>query len=201
MKRLNTYFDVRYFVKFLFLFGGLYALNTFMIGITTPGGMYSRFIEQHLNYPVWLRDLVILGSRGLTRLAGYQTEIETTYINGDSITLVTGQKVIIGWVCYGVGIMSFWFAFIMAHITRKNILNTLSWTFAGLIAIWFVNCMRIGLLLISLAKGWRLNETIDNHDMFTYGSYVVIILMILLYFNRKKNKIERLASTKQFSIS
>ena len=186
MKHLNAYFDIRYFIKFLIIFGGLYAANTFMVGITTPGGMYSPFIEQYLNYPVWLRDLEILGSRGLTRLAGYSTVIENTSSAGDSIALVTGQKVIIGWVCYGMGIMSFWIAFIMGHISKTNIRNTLYWTLAGLLAIWFVNCIRISLLLVSLAKGWRLNEKIDNHDMFTYGSYVVVISMIFLYTRKRK---------------
>ena len=186
MKHINAYFDLRYFIKFLLLFGALYGLNIFIVGITTPGGLYSPFISEHLNYPIWVRDFIIICSRGLTRLIGYPTEVTTTFGNGDSVALLTGQKVIIGWVCYGLQIMSFWFAFIMAHISKMNFKNTLIWTFAGLAAICLVNCIRISLLLISLAKGWKLNEAINNHDMFTYGSYIVILTMIFIYTKKKK---------------
>jgi exosortase/archaeosortase family protein len=192
MKSLGAYFDFRYFIKFILIFGGLYALNIFWVGITTPGGIYSAFIANNLNYPVWLRNLVIAGSRGIVWLFGFSTEISSTTDSGDSIVLLTGQKVIIGWVCYGLQIMSFWFAFCISHLGKTNRKSTLIWTFSGLLIIWMINCLRISMLLLSLAKGWHLNNHIDNHDVFTYSAYVAILVMIVLYYKRQsyssKNK-------------
>jgi len=110
-----------------------------------------------------------------------------------------GHRVIVLWQCIGLGVFSFWFAFILAQriAIKKKILLCVG----GALAIWFLNCMRIGLLLVALdrnLKPWKkslkLIGNINHHDIFNFICYSFILLMIVVYYKISKRKKQSAAS-------
>jgi len=100
---------------------------------------------------------------------------------------------VVKWECLGLGIFSFWTAFVLAQSLpiRKKILLTLG----GIAGIWLLNCLRIGLLLVALEKdlkawkqSWSFIGKVNHHDLFNYACYTFILLMILLYYKLSRRK-------------
>ncbi len=89
--------------------------------------------------------------------------------------------------CAGLGIMSFWTAFIVAQNTcwRKKV----AWCVAGILSIWIINCCRIALLFVALQSKWHVNKFMDHHELFNLCAYAIIIIMMFLYNKEGKLKI------------
>jgi exosortase/archaeosortase family protein len=181
LKTINQYFDFKFYLRFALMFASLYYAYIAFIGIITPGGSYSPFVVENLNVVVLLRSTILYGAHLITELLGVSTVV--TY---DSITdpesIISVQM---DWPCYGVINMSFWFAYVLAKSLPLRI--KLTWAFSGLALIWFLNCLRIAFLAISIKKQWSsvsflLNT--NNHDLFNYFLYVVIFGLILLFERR-----------------
>ncbi len=175
-KSLLKYFDMAYFIRFLIIFLVLYFFHLFYYGITTPAGMfYSSFLEQHLNYINWVKSSILYGSNILAHILGFPTHIE------GQLTLKVSNRpgVNLNFACLGLGISSFWIAFITAHSSSWQ--KRIYWCLAGVIAIWLINCIRITTLLISMEKNWSDIKYIDHHDMFNIASYILIFILIYLY--------------------
>lgn len=167
-----------FIVKFLVLFLGLHFFNEFYIGITAPGNLYIPFLEEHLNYINWLRSSILYTSQGICSVFGYDAFVEEPYL----LKSVTGVSVRMVYTCIGLGIMSFWTAFVLAHSLSWK--KKLSWTIVGLILIWIVNCFRVAILLMATANQWNPNKYLDHHDTFNIIAYLFVAVLVVLFLRK-----------------
>jgi exosortase/archaeosortase family protein len=70
-------------------------------------------------------------------------------------------------------------AFVVANKGRW--VKKLIWVVGGLLALWFINTVRITLVLVAINKGWPMPLGIDHHTWFNICAYLLIFLMIWLY--------------------
>jgi len=158
----------------------LYFGTKGVIGLTVPDGYYSAFVTNYLDYPGLLRSSLLKGTRLFVWVFGYEAYLKDVYriyfVNGKGVKLVYG--------CLGYGLFSFWIAFILANNGR--ILKKVIWILSGCFFIWFINVIRISLVLISNNRNWDIKITLQQHTIFNITVYLFIFLMIWL-FQRSEN--------------
>ena len=200
IKQLNYYFDLRFLVIFISLFLVFYYVNIFFVQLTLPGKWHSDFFVAHFNYIGWLTASLTHTANFITHTIGLNSHVESNNI----LALEQGLRVIVKWECIGLGIMSFWLAFVLAQrmsLKRKVLLGL-----GGIFVVWFMNCCRIGLLLVALEhnlKPWKKKLTliggINHHDLFNYGCYAVILLLIFIYYKVSTKKAQPEKSNRTLS--
>ncbi len=171
-----------FIIKFLSFFLFFYYLTLLVIGLASPGGYYSSFIENYFDYVKWLRISLIKGASVIAYFFGYTTVIEPGYL----LRVIHARGVIVSYNCVGYGVMSFWMAFVFA--SQNNWIKKLLWSIIGVITIWIINITRIGLFLVSINKGWDMPLHIDHHTWFTLIAYSAILGLIFFYDRRFHSK-------------
>ncbi len=182
IKKLIKHPLVIYLLKFAVVFCVAYYGTIAVEGLAAPGNHYSPFIEHYLDYPSWLRSSLLNGSRLLLSIFGYHTVITDSY----HLQMVGGRSVQLIYACLGIGVMSFWLAFVVANKgswKRKSV-----WVLGGMFCIWLINVSRISLVLVQNNTGKNLMWGMDNHDFFNVLSYVALFLMIFLYDRMNRTK-------------
>ena len=171
-----------YLGKFLGIFCILYFGTTAIIGLTVPGGYYSPFVANYLDYPSLLRRSLMNGTRLLAGLFGFNTYLRDAYhiyiFNGRGVHLVYG--------CLGYGLLSFWIAFIVAN--RGNFIKKTKWIMTGCFFIWFINVIRLSLVLIATNQNWNMSINLEHHTVFNIVVYILIFFMIWVFHLSEKNK-------------
>ena len=167
-------------IKFIALFTIIYFGLQIWIGLSIPGGSYSAFIDQNFDFFHLLRLSLIKGAKLIATIFGYDTVEEPAYL----IRVTNGRGVIISYGCAGIGIISFWAAFVLAN--KINFKKKIIWLFTGLVIIWIINVTRIGLFLVALNKKWPMPFGIDHHTLFNIAAYGAILIM--MYFLDKKTR-------------
>jgi exosortase/archaeosortase family protein len=188
MHLLNRYFDYLFFIKFTLLVLLLYFFSIAFNGIVSPEGkFYSHFLDHNLNYIAWLRNSILYVANFIVQAFGIQS-----YIYG-SQTIKTGSGIEVEiWLpCLGLGIMSFWIAFVFTNNGSWN--KKLIWGISGVFAIWFINCCRISIFIIALNRNWKENNFIDQHALFNIIAYTFIFM--LMYFYSKDNHLKEVVLT------
>ena len=189
IKQLNYYLDLRFLIKFIALFLVLYYVNIFFVQLTLPGKWHNDFFVEHFNYIGWLTGSLTHTANLITHTLGLDTIVESN----DTLALAQGPRVVVRWQCIGLGIISFWLAFILAQdmrLKRKIFLGL-----GGVLVVWFMNCCRIAMLVFALdrnLKPWKKKLTliggINHHDLFNYACYAVILLSIFIYYKVSAKK-------------
>ena len=173
-----------YIAKFLAIFCLAYYGTKAVEGLATPENYYSPFIDHHFDYPTWLRNSLLAGTKFLVSLFGYQSYIPDHY----HVRMVNGRGVQLIYACLGVGVTCFWLAFVMAN--KGKWMKKLIWIIGGALCIWIINVTRISLVLVFTNTNRHLPFDIDNHDFFNVLSYVALFLMIFLY-DRSFGKVDK----------
>ena len=114
IKQLNYYLDLRFLIKFIALFLVLYYVNIFFVQLTLPGKWHNDFFVEHFNYIGWLTGSLTHTANLITHTLGLDTIVESN----DTLALAQGPRVVVRWQCIGLGIISFWLAFILAQDMR-----------------------------------------------------------------------------------
>jgi len=189
LKSLNRYIDLGFIVKFIGLFLLFYYINIFFVQLTLPGKWHNDFFVNHLNYIQWI-------TASLTHMSGYFADLigVENYIRGNSvISEARGHGVNVKWECIGLGIYSFWLAFILAH--KMSVKRKVLFSVGGIVVMWLLNCIRIALLLYGVdhnlkawKKSWKFIGGINHHDLYNYVCYTLIIGMIYLYYRKTTKK-------------
>jgi len=164
-----------YLIKFAAIFCLCYYGTLAVIGLASPAGWYSPFVEKHLDYISWIKLSLMHATGFLLSLFHIPTEIGPGFL----IRFPHGRGVIIAMDCVGYGVYSFWIAFVAAN--NGKLLKKILWIILGLLALWFINTVRITLFLTSLNKGWPMPLGLDHHSWFNIFAYIFIFLMIWLY--------------------
>jgi exosortase/archaeosortase family protein len=152
-----------------------------MIGITTPGGYYSSFAEKYINYVAWLRALLLFVSKWVLYVFGFDTYLKDVY----TLKLHNGSGVHIGYDCIGYGVLFFWMAFIFANKVR--LVKKVRWLLTGGFLIFFVNIIRISLMLVAVNRKWQALFNLDSHTLFNIAAYMIIFILIY-FFDRSVKK-------------
>ncbi|MCC7526734.1 MAG: hypothetical protein IT250_18055 [Chitinophagaceae bacterium] len=188
-REVNRYFDFSFLLKFIALFAVFYYANMFFVDLTLPEKSYNAFFVDHFNYINWITGSIMYTANMMTRAVGLDTQV----VNIRFLVVPGGHSLFMNWQCVGLGIFSFWGAFVLANkmTWKKKII----WGVGGLIGIWFLNCCRTALLMIALEnnwkewkQGWTRGRTLDHHDLFNYGCYILIIGLIYVFYRKFKNK-------------
>jgi exosortase/archaeosortase family protein len=176
---------IQYLLKFIICFCILYFGTLAVIGLSVPGGYYSSFVSNYLNYVAWLRFALLFCSKFLLGLFGYHTFIDDIY----TLRLVGGYGVHLVYSCTGFGIMSFWAAFIFANKIRWQ--KKAKWIAAGCIFIFLINVMRISLLVVAVNEKWPNRFGLDNHSLFNIAVYTLIFIMIYQFDKSEQKNIPK----------
>ncbi len=174
------------FIKFAAVFFAVFVLCYFgtqlIIGLAAPGGNYSPFVANYLNYTDLLRDALLRSTQSLLSLFHMPAHRSGNYIlrgeNGRGIKMV--------YACLGYGVMSFWVAYTTA--TSAPVKQKIVWLFAGLILLYAINVCRLALVLASTQKNWSFPFGIGHHTWFNIAAYSLIFLM--MYFFEKNIKLK-----------
>jgi exosortase/archaeosortase family protein len=169
-----------YLLKFIGTFSLLYFGTKAIIGLTVPGGYYSLFVSDYLDYPALLRSSLLHGTRLLVTVFGFSAFIP----DANHVKIVNGIGVRIVYACLGYGLLSFWAAFIVAN--KGSFLKKIKWIIGGCCFIWLINVVRISLVLVAANKQWKLPVTLEQHTLYSIIVYAFIFLMIWL-FQRSEN--------------
>lgn len=172
---------VRYAAKFLLLFCVLYYGTTAVIALASPGGQYSAFVQNYLDYPGWLRASLLNGAQMLLSVMGYPCSIVGPY----HLVLANGNSVQLVYSCLGYGLMSFWAAFVIAN--SGSIKKKVAWIIGGFCMLWLINVIRIALLLASIHQDWPVPFGLNHHTLFNIAAYLLIFIMIW-FFDRSQKK-------------
>ena len=175
-----------YLLKFAAIFCVCYFGTLAIIGLAAPGGYYSPFVEKYLDYVSWIKLSLINATGFILSLFHIPTHTEPGFI----IRINGGRGVIIAMSCVGYGVYSFWIAFVAAN--KGKFLRKLLWIVFGVLALWFINVIRITLFLIAINKGWPMPLGIDHHTWFNIVAYLLIFIMIWWYDRTGKLKNEKM---------
>ncbi|RYG00657.1 MAG: hypothetical protein EOO07_35165 [Chitinophagaceae bacterium] len=181
-KNMLRYFDFRYYLRFAGLFFLFYLSYTFVIAAAAPTGTYYPFVDKFLNFPLVVRYCVLHTGQLLLTLFGYATSIE-----GGRIISRDGYSMLeMAWPCYGLGVKSFWIAFVCAHqmVPKEKIY----WSVAGVLVIFVLNCIRVMVMMIAMVEKWAIAEYlgINAHDLFNYLCYAALLGLILFFYSKNK---------------
>ena len=175
-----------YLLKFIGIFCLCYYGTLAIIGLAAPGGYYIPFVEKYLDYVSWIKSSLMTATGFLLSLFNIPTHTEPGFL----IRITGGRGVIIAMDCVGYGVYSFWIAFILAN--KGKFLRKLAWIVFGVLALWFINVIRITLFLTAINKGWRMPLGIDHHTWFNIVAYLLIFIMIWWYDRTGKLKNEKM---------
>lgn len=169
-----------YVLKFLFIYCVLYYGTQLIIGLTVPGNIYSSFVRDHLDYISLLRKSLLYMAKYVVGMWGYTADVQYDFY----LKIVNGSRVRMVYSCLGIGVFSFWMAFVIANAGYWT--YKLKWIVGGVLMIWMVNIARICLLLIATNDKWKLFSIVDHHTLFNITAYGAVFLMIYFYDKTQK---------------
>jgi exosortase/archaeosortase family protein len=166
---------IRFMLLFVLLFTAFYSFNIFFFGITSPGGNYSPFLAQHLNYIAALRQVLLDSSVMILKWLGYAA------IDNNYELLVAGKGTLaIVYSCLGLGLVSFFSAFVLAYPSPLR--SKLIFLVSGIVVIELLNVTRFVLLAIFWSK--KANRIVDHHTIFNILLYIIIALSLYIWVKR-----------------
>jgi exosortase/archaeosortase family protein len=180
---------IAFIVKFLALFLGLIFLSDFILGAIDPKGLIYIPVMDRLSVLFEILSGSILHTaKALLLLCNKHSIIHNGRWGIGSVINIEGGTgyVIFGYPCLGIGVFSFWIAFVGAQ--KSSFTNKLRWLTVGVVGIWFLNVLRIFFLLLALDGHWRQLKYVDHHFVFNCCCYVLIFLLIFIYTRQLKKE-------------
>lgn len=175
---------ILFVVKLLFLYFLFSQGNLFMNSVVSEGGkFYNAFISENFNYIQGLRTLLITPAVWIIKLFGFYV-----ISNQSDVMVVDGPLLRINYSCLGLGVMSFFTAFVIAFPAKLKAKFRLF--IMGTIMIYVLNVGRIaGLgLFLGYFKSQRNNFTY-HHELFNVIVYLCIFLLLYLYIRKNTNHV------------
>lgn len=177
---------ILFVVKLLFLYFLFNQGNLFINSVVSEGGkLYNAFISENLNYIQGLRTLLITPAVWIIKLFGFYA------INNEmDVMVVDGPLLRINYSCLGLGVMSFFTAFVIAFPAKLKAKFRLF--IIGTIMIYVLNVGRIAGLgvLLGFFKSQRDNFTY-HHEIFNIIVYLCIFILLYLYIKKNTSLISK----------
>lgn len=169
------------FVVKLLVFYFLFSQgNLFMNSVMETGGrFYNEWISTHLDYIQALKTALIKPAVWIIKLFGFYA-----IHNKMDVMVVDGPLLRVNYSCLGLGVMSFFSAFVIAFPAKLK--SKVKLFLIGMVMIYVLNILRIAGLgvLLGYFESQRSNFTY-HHEIFNIIVYLFIFA--LLYFWIKKN--------------
>lgn len=172
-----------YSIRFLTLFCFFYFGTQLIIGLSAPGNYYSPFIHKYLDYVSVLRYSLLHASKCVIDFFGYDSTVQYNFY----LKIIDGSRVRMVYSCLGIGVFSFWAAFVIAN--AGTWWHKVKWAIGGIFLIWLINIARITLLIIATNDRWILFTKIDHHTLFNIAAYGAIFLM-MYFFDKSQKKLQ-----------
>jgi exosortase/archaeosortase family protein len=187
-KLVDTSFLVTYLVKFIVLYYGCKYFFLAWWGISDPkGSIYSAFCEQYLNFNLVVKAYMFQAPIFITQLFG----VQAFQASADTLQVENGGQLMVKWPCYGMGLLSFWVAFVLADSTGWK--QKFIWCIVGVASLLTINIMRVCLMLIAKQNQWNIHFLdsygLDHHTQFNIVAYLLIFLMMFIYYQRNKGSL------------
>lgn len=164
---------IRFIVYFIVLYFLLNGFNEAFIGITAEGGLYSPFLDKHLNYINWWRTFTIESTATVLRWLDY-----TVYTNEYQLKVIGKSGFRMVYSCIGYGIMSVFAAFVITF--PGKIKARFGFLVLGLVIIQLLNTLRLILLSLYWSRRNPLFD-MDHHDIFNIVVYSVLIILVFVW--------------------
>jgi exosortase/archaeosortase family protein len=180
---VGHYFEYKIFVKFIGIMAVFYLVNNAVIALISPDGtIYSPFVENYFNYIDWISSAVLHTADGMNSLIG----IPTYFSSPLSLSLASGHKVVMGFSCMGLQLISCWCTFLMLY-DGKSLPRMLA-AVGGILVILFINACRITFILFSIEKDWRSLPFADHHTLFNVVAYLMLAIVGFWFIKRKERQ-------------
>jgi exosortase/archaeosortase family protein len=180
--QLHKNIDASYTAKFLLRLFCLYLLFRFInwlwVGLITPQGHYSTFVDRYLDYVTIIRVSIMQTGKLIAQLFSVHSQLVGDY----NLQVGNGGLLRMAWACCGLEIMSFWAAFVLADTTRFKI--KFYWCLGGLVCIWLINCIRVAFLLAAKQNRWYDILNLDQHNLFNFVAYAFVLGLMFFYYKR-----------------
>jgi exosortase/archaeosortase family protein len=164
----RSWFLFHFFTLFVFF----YYANILFFRLTIPGPHYVEFLAEKLNYIKGLRWLLLNATDGLLHLMGFSA------ICSNYVLLVAGRgRIQVVYGCLGLGLCSFFVAFVMAYPAKLK--AKILFIFTGIILIEFLNILRFILVVLFWKPAGHLS--LDHHTVFNIILYVIIAITLYLW--------------------
>jgi exosortase/archaeosortase family protein len=168
--------------KFLLLFALFYFGTLGVIGLASPGRLYSPFVDHYFDYVSWIKWSLLAGTKLFLSIFGIPSYIEPAFImQGEN-----GYRVELAMDCVGYGVYSFWAAYVIAG--DDSIGRKIKWVTGGLLLLWAINVIRISGVLVAINRQWAMPLGIDHHTWFNIFAYAAIFGMMYFFERREKVK-------------
>lgn len=181
-------------IRFILLMVVLYFIfsqaNLFMNSVTSVGATYyNEYITQHFNYIQWIKTALIIPATWIIKLFGF-------YVlhNEMDVMVVNGPYLRINYSCVGLGVMSFFAAFVIAFPAK--IKSKIKLFIIGILMIYTLNVLRIAGLgvLLGFFQSQRDNFTY-HHEIFNIIVYLCIFTLLFFWIRKNTRKIAPSKST------
>jgi exosortase/archaeosortase family protein len=175
-------FVVTLFILYLIFSQG----NLFMNSVFTPTGrFYNKFLTENFNYIQWIRSALIYPANEIIKLFGFYS-----IYNDTDVMVVNGPYLRVNYSCIGLGVMSFFTAFVIAFPAK--IKSKLKLFLIGTLMIYILNVCRIAGLgvLLGFFKSQRHNFNY-HHEIFNIIVYICIFILLYVWI-RKNTKFSNL---------
>ena len=168
------FFTIRFIVLFTLLYGGF----QFFIGIAAPGGtIHSAFMEQYVNLVQYYTNLLVNSVIEAAKLF----DISAYPFGLSGIRTLGKGGVNVGFDCLGIGVISIWLAYVVAHQLRTK--SKLLWSIGGVLILYILNVARITLLVASVEFHWTdwKKLGLDHHTLYNIVSYIAMFFMAWIF--------------------
>ena len=170
-------------IRFLLIFILGYILCTyffkFWIGLCSPGGIYWKFAEEHLNFIKVYRHFLIYGAGLICNL------FDLKYLTNDTAIRIIGHGGIkIVYSCLGYGIISILIALSVA-VPYQKLKNRILFLVIAIALFSVLNMIR--LFAVSYYAHEARKMAIDHHTLFNFLCYFLILLGMYWWIKRSTN--------------
>ncbi len=170
--------SILFLLKFLGLFCVLYYGTYAFIGLSVEGGRFIPWFKQ-VDYVTAYRNSILICAEKLLQWMGFNA-----YRQGNYYLYLDGKHgVQLIYECLGIGILSFWMAFVATDI-GGSIKEKIKWILIGISFISILNIIRISFLLLSAYKQWLNTKNFDHHTVYNIILYCFVFGLLYLYKQR-----------------
>ncbi|MCB0699745.1 MAG: archaeosortase/exosortase family protein [Chitinophagales bacterium] len=160
---------VRYVLLFFISYGLLYITNYILTGLLQPGGYYSEWLANNLDYVTVFRTFLLRSTSSVIEILGYET-----YLQGNVLYTKGGHSIRMVYSCIGINILCMWWAFVIA-LPMKLLRKLLHFIF-GTVCLIGLNISRLSMLTMS-PDDYSLGELVlDHHTIYNCLVYGVILI-------------------------
>ncbi|MHA4894684.1 hypothetical protein ACXZ1K_08035 [Pedobacter sp. PWIIR3] len=175
----NTLETFRFLLKFLLLFMAFQTIIISFIGITTPGGFFISWFNDHLNFITLWRSFLIICTAKILQTLGYVVLINAT---GLKVIGCAGFKIV--YSCLGYGISNVLLAFAFAY--PKANFPKYSTAILGILCIQILNIVRLCLIAIFYQPAFMVLG-LGYHEIFNLFLYIFTISGSYLWIKYQPN--------------